>query len=300
MQRTADAPIVLNNVSEGTKEILRALPNLGITLDPSLLDSAQTVEMLNDNPRFLTPELHKHFKSLIASDAFKAAIKRRSEFQLQDCYLGFSKSLVERDGWGLENWVPTMEECVSVRVRTSGIVQEDLMIDGVPFQIFDVGGQRAERRKWIHSFDNVTSVLFVTALSEYDQMLFEDRDMNRLEEAIKLFDEICNSRWFVEVPIILFLNKRDLFESKFLEEKVPLNVSGFFPSAPEGNDDIKTAIEWIAQMFLAKNKNPSKPIYTYTTTATDINNIRKVFDVCKSIILKKNLVSSGFMYTEGL
>jgi hypothetical protein len=32
------------------------------------------------------------------------------------------------------------------------------------------GGQRNERRKWIHCFENVTAVIFVAALSEYDQV----------------------------------------------------------------------------------------------------------------------------------
>jgi len=37
----------------------------------------------------------------------------------------------------------------------------------------DVGGQRSERRKWIHCFENVTSIMFLVALSEYDQVLAE-------------------------------------------------------------------------------------------------------------------------------
>lgn len=37
----------------------------------------------------------------------------------------------------------------------------------------DVGGQRSERRKWIHCFENVTSIMFLVALSEYDQALAE-------------------------------------------------------------------------------------------------------------------------------
>jgi hypothetical protein len=42
------------------------------------------------------------------------------------------------------------------------------------FSIFDVGGQRSERRKWIHCFDNVTAIIFICAMSEYDQTLVED------------------------------------------------------------------------------------------------------------------------------
>jgi hypothetical protein len=42
--------------------------------------------------------------------------------------------------------------------------------------MFDVGGQRSERKKWIHCFESVTSIIFCTALSEYDQVLLEEKD----------------------------------------------------------------------------------------------------------------------------
>lgn len=73
--------------------------------------------------------------------------------------------------------------------------------------MFDVGGQRSERRKWIHCFENVTAVIFLCAISEYDQKLLEDEETNRLQEALTLFDGICNSKWFVNTSMILFLNK---------------------------------------------------------------------------------------------
>ena len=79
---------------------------------------------------------------------------------------------------------------------------------------FDVGGQRNERRKWIHCFDNVNAVVFVASLSEFDQNLFEDETKNRLDEALELFQQISNSKWFQDTSLILFLNKKDLFEKK--------------------------------------------------------------------------------------
>lgn len=57
-------------------------------------------------------------------------------------------------------------------------------IDGSIFEMYDVGGQRNERKKWIHCFDNVTAVIFVAALSEYDQSLFEDASTNRCDALI--------------------------------------------------------------------------------------------------------------------
>lgn len=44
------------------------------------------------------------------------------------------------------------------------------------YRMVDVGGQRSERRKWIHCFENVTSIIFLVALSEYDQILFESEN----------------------------------------------------------------------------------------------------------------------------
>ena len=92
------------------------------------------------------------------------------------------------------------------------------------YRMFDVGGQRSERRKWIHCFEvrranavarrmrklsfilasqNVTAVLFLAAISGYDQGLIEDRDSNQMQEALMLFDSICNSTWFVRTSMIL-------------------------------------------------------------------------------------------------
>ena len=80
--------------------------------------------------------------------------------------------------------------------------------------MFDVGGQRSERKKWIHCFEGVTAIIFCVALSGYDLVLAEDEEMNRMMESMKLFDSICNNKWFIDTSIILFLNKKDLFNEK--------------------------------------------------------------------------------------
>ena len=38
---------------------------------------------------------------------------------------------------------------------------------GEVYRLFDVGGQRNERRKWIHLFEGVSAVIFCAAISEY-------------------------------------------------------------------------------------------------------------------------------------
>jgi len=97
-------------------------------------------------------------------------------------------------------------------------------IDGL-CSMFDVGGQRSERKKWIHCFEAVTCIIFCVALSEYDQVLLEVNSVNRMEESLTLFGSIVNSSWFTRTSIVLFLNKIDIFKKKIMT--VPL--SKYYP-----------------------------------------------------------------------
>ena len=148
---------------------------------------------------------------MLADKGVEEAIERAAEYQLNDSTIYFW----ERAGDILkQDYMPTEQDVLRARVRTTGIVQQNFKIKDKQYTMFDVGGQRNERRKWIHCFDNVTAVIFVTAISEYDQVLYEDENTNRMDEALLLFDQICNHPSFMKTSMILFLNKRDLFATK--------------------------------------------------------------------------------------
>lgn len=95
------------------------------------------------------------------------------------------------------------------------------------YSMYDVGGQRSQRRKWVYCFEDVRAVLFVVALSGYDMTLLEDNTVNRLEESLNLFEQIVNNRWFKEASFVLFLNKLDLFREKIMCSSRHLRL--FFP-----------------------------------------------------------------------
>ncbi|KAF8577324.1 G-alpha-domain-containing protein, partial [Ramaria rubella] len=78
----------------------------------------------------------------------------------------------------------------------------------------DVGGLRSERKKWIHCFENGQHLCYWCPSSSTTRCCMKIRAKNRMEEALTLFDSICNSRWFIKTRIILFLNKIDLFAEK--------------------------------------------------------------------------------------
>ena len=98
--------------------------------------------------------------------------------------------------------------------------------------MLDVGGQRSERKKWIHCFDQARAVIFIAALSDYDLVLSEDPSVNRMKESLKLFGSICNNRWFTAASMILFLNKSDIFTAKL--KKQATCIREIFPNF-EGN-----------------------------------------------------------------
>jgi hypothetical protein len=238
---------------------------------------------------------------MFESESFKQVFDNRTKngIQLQDCWYTFAQEFKNYPIWGGETWIPSTDDCIRSRIRTCGVVKEEVKIDGTDMILYDVGGQRSERRKWMHMFDDITASIFVAAISEYDQNLFEDGSKNRLEEALDLFTECVNSTWLRDSRMILFLNKKDLFLKKFKEDKVPLNVSGLFPSAPLDDSNVEAAIHWMKQQFQARIHRRSDlgtqiPLVIHVTTATDASNIKTVFTAVKETILQRNLVNAGF------
>jgi len=155
--------------------------------------------------------------------------------------------------------------------------------------LVDVGGQRNERKKWIHSFEGVTAVIFVASLSEYDQTLFEDNSVSRITESLNLFEEVLNMKWFLNHPVLLFLNKRDLF----LEKIKKVALSDVFPEF-SGGDDYALAAEFMERKFLERGTAERRnQIYSHVVCATDQDNVAHVFNDVKDIIIRGALQGSG-------
>lgn len=85
------------------------------------------------------------------------------------------------------NYCPSVEDVLHVRVPTTGVLETIIEMEKTPFRIVDVGGQRSERRKWMSCFEDVTAIIFIIAISEYDLTLNEDETTNRLHESFAVF-----------------------------------------------------------------------------------------------------------------
>lgn len=112
-------------------------------------------------------------------------------------------------------------------------------------------------------------------------------------EALSLFEEICNNVFFADSSMILFLNKRDLFEEKIKTKKISDYPE--FSDYRGPDNDYDAGVQYFVDKFISKNKtNTDRSIYYHVTCATDTKNVRVVFDACKDIILEQNISDSAF------
>eukprot|EP01103_Thecamoeba_quadrilineata_P001046 TRINITY_DN10924_c0_g1_i1.p1 TRINITY_DN10924_c0_g1~~TRINITY_DN10924_c0_g1_i1.p1 ORF type:complete len:348 (+),score=67.12 TRINITY_DN10924_c0_g1_i1:113-1156(+) len=267
-----------SNVISSVRTVLTAARRYAIALQPENEEFAS--EFLSKDFYELTEDLALKFKNLFSDQGFISSLANRSMYQLADSSEYFFQDIDRIAG----NFLPTDEDILRVRVKTLGVKEVLFKANKHFFRLVDVGGQRSERKKWIHCFEGVTAVIFCVALSEYDQRLFEDESVNRMHESMKLFDDLCNSKWFRDKSIILFMNKTDLFEDKI--KTVDLKIC--FPSYT-GGMNYDEALKFITKEFEKLDTNKERQLFFHNTCATDTQNIKHVFKDVQSIILSEAL-----------
>jgi len=261
----------------GIATLIEQAPKLDYTINPAIADKLNLFSDPNVGNMLLTPEIAADIKVIWADPAIQATYERRAEFQLH----GSVPYIVDNiDRLATPDSALNHDDVLQCRIRTTGIVEIEFQLESYWFRVMDVGGQRSERRKWIHCFDDVTAVIFCVALSEYDERLCEDNRVNRMHEALELFGETANNKAFKNSAIVLFLNKSDLFREKI--KKVDLKKC--FPDY-KGGADFNKAGKYISDKFVAKNQDPEKLIYPHITCATDTENVRVVFTTVRASIL---------------
>lgn len=282
--------IIFSNTIQSMRVILEAMDRLEIKLaDESLKEDADKVlAMPNQIEAEVFPaDVGESIKKLWTDQGVLDCFARSREYQLNDSaqyYFDAIERIASKD------YKPTDQDVLRSRVKTTGITETKFQVQDLVYRMFDVGGQRSERKKWIHCFENVTAIIFLVAISAYDQMLIEDESVNRMQEALTLFDSICNSKWFVKTSIILFLNKIDIFKEKIT--KSPLEK--YFPEFT-GGADYEKATDFITKKFCELNQSDVKQVYPHLTCATDTQQVKFVMAAVNDIIIQNNLRDCGLL-----
>ncbi|WVO15240.1 guanine nucleotide-binding protein subunit alpha [Cryptococcus depauperatus] len=282
--------VVHKNVLDSAQALIMAMRKIGV--DPedannrSYADRILEYRMDAEVNASLPSDILFNIEALWYDPVIPSVMDRSSEFYLLDSATYFFANIRKI---AAPDYIPDEADVLRARTKTTGISETSFDMGQLSIHMFDVGGQRSERKKWIHCFEAVTSIIFCVALSEYDQVLLEESGQNRMQESLVLFESVINSRWFLRTSVILFLNKIDLFKQKL--PKVPL--VNYFPEYT-GGADINKAAKYILWRFTQTNR-ARLSVYPHLTQATDTSNIRLVFAAVKETILQNALRDSGIL-----
>ncbi|KAF8320311.1 G-protein alpha subunit, partial [Clavulina sp. PMI_390] len=286
--RTYYKEIIFSNTTQSMKIILQAMDELSIPVRTENLVHRSLVLSLpaNIHAQYLPGDIATAIEALFVDPGVEEAIIRNNEYQLNDSatyYFGQVRRMSAKD------YSPSDVDILRSRVKTTGINEISFKYDDHTYKVFDVGGQRSERRKWIHCFENLNAVVFMVSMSEYDQVLREDETVNRMQESLILFDSICNSRWFGATSMILFLNKMDLLADKVTRSPLSLYLTDY-----DGPNTYEEAVIYFRRTFIRCNRE-AKTIYTHVTCATDTRQIKFVLKAMIDILIKEQLKNTGFL-----
>ncbi|CAG8490427.1 5122_t:CDS:2 [Diversispora eburnea] len=262
---------VYKNLVDSAQAIIYAMRKLRLEPRRSV-NKAMTEKILDyyveSDPSFqLSPEMVEAIDSVWRDPIISELMEKQNHFYLMDSAPYFFAA-VKRIG--APGYIPDEADVLRARTKTTGISETRFNMGQLSIHMFDVGGQRSERKKWIHCFEAVTSIIFCVALSEYDQVLLEESGQNRMAESLILFESVINSRWFLRTSIILFLNKIDLFRAKLPR----VHLEQYFPDY-SGGSDINKAAKYILWRFTQTNRARLN-IYPHLTQATDTSNVSNV------------------------
>nr|CAH7746737.1 unnamed protein product [Callosobruchus chinensis] len=202
---TSFRPTVLDNLLASMKYVLAGMGILRINLEHSCNKiHAQTVLLAQscfDMSFNILPNVATAMQVLWSDRGVRLAVARGYEYELNDSALYLFENMERICD---PKYVPNATDVLRARVRTQGIIETQFRINDMIINMYDVGGQRSQRRKWIYCFDDVRAVLFVISLSGYDMTLLEDPNVNRLQESLNLFGQIVNNPFLKKPPLFYF------------------------------------------------------------------------------------------------
>ncbi|KAG2184387.1 hypothetical protein INT43_000296 [Umbelopsis isabellina] len=276
--------VIFDNIMVAMLIVLEAMEALKINLE--IIENRQYVALFAEIPSIerggVYPESYLvPIKSLLADPGVQKAFSQGNSFALDD------NANFQLDRLFTPGYIPTDDDIIRTRVKTTGIAETVFKDGSLTYRMVDVGGQRSERKKWIHCFEGVTAIMFVVAISGYDACLVEDKDSNQMHEALMLFDSITNSSWFKNTSVILFLNKIDVFKKKLKVSP----VSKYFPDYTGDDLSFDETRNYFRNRFERLTQNKDKILYVHYTDATDTKLLRHVMNAVSDTILRVSVQS---------
>ncbi|GAA5845347.1 hypothetical protein JCM3766R1_006326 [Sporobolomyces carnicolor] len=287
--------VVFQNTLQSMQATIFGFEATGIPFPPerqaiaTFILSLDVEEVVEPSTMNFNPSIARSIASLWSEPSTKDVVAQRSKFQLNDSASYFFDALPRTSEPG---YLPSDQDILHTRVRSTGIVEEVIQLEKTKIVIVDVGGQRSERRKWVMCFENVQLLIFVAAISEFDQYLYEDKHQPRLAETLLLWESIASSPWFSKTAFVLFLNKVDILQEKI--EHRPESVQTFLREYRGDPTDIEAIKNHLLSKFKALHRT-KRALFCHFTTATDTTAIRPVLSAVMEAVVTAALSHLGIL-----
>ncbi|TBU61057.1 G-alpha-domain-containing protein [Dichomitus squalens] len=200
-------------------------------------------------------------------------------------------------------YFPSDDDVLKARLKTVGVSEYSFHMEagderGTEWRIIDVGGSPT----WVPFFDDVNAIIFLAPISAFDQVLVEDRSVNRLEDSVLLWKEVCSNKLLAKVDLVLFLNKCDILESKL---KSGVRLQKYVRSFGDRANDPEVAQKYFKSKFSAIHREHSpipRKFYGFCTSVTvhslGSRNISADYDflvAVKDMVLREHLRASKLL-----
>ncbi|KAJ3304740.1 hypothetical protein HDV03_002425 [Kappamyces sp. JEL0829] len=252
----------------------------------SLISGATSFELMQTREMYLPLCTFCHDwrqqQSQIDSNTILDIKRAWSDPNLQELVETGLVHLPETTGYFMDNidrildpsYTPSNQDILYLRTITQSISDTVFTIDNQRLHIIDVSGLSYHRKQWISYFDDVRTVIFVANLASYDKMMIEDKTVNQMVDAIVLFEEIINHQLLAKKFVLLFLNKKDLYEKKIKKR----SIAEYFPQYRGKPGSASQGVKYFEIKFRNQRRGHANEIMTHVTCCTDTKLMKVVMD----------------------
>jgi guanine nucleotide-binding protein subunit alpha len=233
------------------------------------------------------------------NDRLVREVLRRRKIRLEESSGFFLNDL---DRVTALNYTPNDDDVLRARLKTVGVSEYRCEMEavagresGTEWRIVDVGGSRSQRATWVPFFDDVDAIIFLAPISSFDQVLAEDRSVNRLEDSVLLWKAVCSNKLLANVDLVLFLNKCDILDAKLASG---IRLSKYVRSYGDRPNDMETASKYFRSKFSAIHREYSplpRKFYGFCTTVTDTTTTAGILASVRDMVVRRHLKQSRLL-----
>ena len=186
------------------------------------------------------------------------------------------------------DYTPTNDDILMGRFRTIDVSKICFHNIGANTNValYDIGGQRSERKKWKEAFESVNSIMFIISLNDFDRTIFEDNTIGRLQDSYELLQNILKTKQFENVNFYLIFNKYTLFKNKIENTD---KFAKMYPNFTGNIHDVQQCAQFIIDQFLDIFKKLNRKVTEFTIDALNPGDVFNMMTKIHTLILRSPL-----------